>query len=95
MQVTSLLYPGRAPAQLIRRQVAAEISALEIADASGTPDPSFAAFLADAASKTPGYAGPTLPATQAVVSDAQALVIGAQTFTFTVAGGVITAIVVS
>ena len=35
---------------------------------------------------------PDLPATQAIVSNSQELVIGAETFTFTVAGGVITAI---
>ena len=35
---------------------------------------------------------PPLPATQAIVSDGQALEIGGATYTFTVAGGVITAI---
>lgn len=36
-----------------------------------------------------------LPATQTVVSDGQAVTIGVDTYTFTVAGGVITNIVVS
>lgn len=43
-----------------------------------------------------GYAGAApLPDTSAVVTDGQSIVLGAETFTFTVAGGVVTAIVVS
>ena len=69
MQVTTLLNPGQNPlTQSIRKEVARVISQLEIADVTGTPEPLFAAFLADAAAKTPGYAGPVLPATQAIVS---------------------------
>lgn len=57
MQVTTLLNPGQNPlAQTIRKEVARVISQLEIADVTGTPEPLFAAFLADAAAKTPGAA---------------------------------------
>lgn len=71
MQATTLKYPGGfTSAQTIRREIAHEISQLEIAVAAGAPaKPELAAFLADAAAKTPGYAGPVLPATQAVVSN--------------------------
>lgn len=96
MQVTTLKFPGGfTHAKTIRREVAHTISQLEDADAYGTPDPSFAAFLLDAAQKTPGYVAPVLPATQTVVSTGQAVTVGGATYTFTVAGGVITAIVVS
>lgn len=70
MQVTTLKNPGSSPlAQTIRKEVARVISQLEDADVTGTPEPLFAAFLSDAASKTPGYAGPTLPTTSVVVAD--------------------------
>lgn len=72
MQATDLKFPGGyTHAKTIRREVAHTISQLEDAENYGTPDPAFAAFLADAAAKTPGYAGPVLPATQVVVADAQ------------------------
>lgn len=71
MQASDLLYPGyTGPNERIRRDVAFAISKLESAKGLGAPDkPAFALFLADAATKTPGYAGPILPATQAVVAD--------------------------
>lgn len=70
MQVTTLKNPGdNTLAQTVRREVAYLISQLEIADAGGTPSPELAAFLAHAASVAPGYTGPVLPATQAVVTN--------------------------
>lgn len=96
MQASTLKNPGDNPlAQTVRKELARLISNLEDAAVYGTPDATLAAFLADAASKTPGYVAPTLPATQTVVSDAQAVTVGGSTYTFTVSGGVITAIVVS
>jgi hypothetical protein len=99
MQVTTLLNPGQNPlAQTIRREVARIISQLEGADVLGTPEALFAAFLADAASKTPGYAGPVLPATQVVVSNAGSVPVknsaGSKTVTgtATVAAGVLTGV---
>lgn len=102
MQAADLLYPGyTGPNERIRRDVAFAISKLETAKGLGAPDkPAFALFLADAATKTPGYAGPIIPATQALVSDGVKVnavsVTGTGNFaTFTVAGGVITGIVLS
>lgn len=96
MQASTLKNPGDNPlAQTVRKELARLISNHEDAAVFGTPDPALAAFLLDAATKTPGYAAPTLPATQTVVSNAQAVTVGGATYTFTVAGGVITAIVVS
>lgn len=70
MQVTTLLNPGQNPlTQTIRKEVARVISQLENADVLGTPEPLFAAFLADAATKTPGYAGPIAGGTNAVVAN--------------------------
>lgn len=102
MQVTTLKFPGGfTSAQTIRREVAHEISQLEISAAAGSPaDPALAAFLLDAAQKTPGYVAPALPATQAIVSNGVKVnavsVTGTGNFaTFTVVSGVITAIVLS
>lgn len=67
MQPTSLKFPGDNNLT-IRRDVAKAISNLENAVGS-TPEPYLAAFLADAAAQTPGYTGPSLPATQAVVAN--------------------------
>ena len=68
MQVTTLKNPGDNPlAQTIRKEVARVISQLEDADVTGTPSPLFAAFLADAAARTPGYvpvASPTVAVVQ-------------------------------
>lgn len=80
MQASNLKFPGGfTSAQTIRREVAHEISQLEISAAAGSPvDPSLAAFLSDAASKTPGYVppeAPPLPATQALVSNTQPVVL--------------------
>lgn len=80
MQPTDLKFPGGfTSAQTIRREVAHEISQLQISAASGSPvDPSLAAFLADAAAKTPGYVppeAPPLPATQALVDNTQSVVL--------------------
>lgn len=93
MQAADLKNPGiNLLHQTTRVNVAASISALE---SETNPSGEFAAFLADAAAKTPGYAGPALPATQAVVADAQVITLDGKTYTFTVAGGAITAIVVA
>ncbi len=75
MQAADLKFPGDLNGS-IRREVAFAISNLEsVQNRGGTPDPHFAAFLADAAAKTPGYVGVDLPDTQVVVTDAQALTI--------------------
>ena len=73
MQADQLLFPGyTGPFERIRRDIAFAISKLESAKGLGAPDkPAFANFLADAAAKTPGYAGPVLPATQVVLSHGQ------------------------
>jgi hypothetical protein len=72
MQVTTLLNPGQNPlAQTIRKEVARVISQLEIADATGTPETAFAAFLADAAIKCPGYTNGPIDPTETVVTNAQ------------------------
>lgn len=57
MQASTLKFPGDSPlAETIRREVARVISQLEIAEAAGaTIGPEFANFLADAATKCPGY----------------------------------------
>ena len=69
MQVTTLLNPGQNPlAQTIRKEVARVISQLEIADVTGTPEPLFAAFLADAAAKTPGSTSGAFVANGATVN---------------------------
>lgn len=98
MQATTLKNPGDSPlTQTIRKEVARVISQLEDAAVYGTPDPKFAEFLRDAATKTPGYAAPALPATQQLIANAQVVtgvtVTGTgTTATFTVAGGKITGI---
>lgn len=71
MQPTDLKFPGDfTHGKTIRREVAHTISQVEIAVQQGADvDPTFAAFLADAATKTPGYTAPALPATQAVVAN--------------------------
>jgi len=95
MQPTDLKFPGDTPlAQTVRREVARIISQLEIAAEDSTVPTDFAEFLADAAAQTPGYAGPSLPATSTVVYDAQEITLAGSEYTFTVAGGVITAIAV-
>ena len=67
MQVTTLKNPGQNPlAQTIRKEVARVISQLEIADVTGTPETAFSEFLADAASKAPGYV-PVASPTAAIV----------------------------
>lgn len=52
-------------------------------------------FLTDAANLAGAAVIPTPPATTALVTNGQAIVIGPSTYTFTVAGGVVTNIVVS
>lgn len=70
MQAADLKFPGGfTSAQTIRRELAHAISQLEIAKGYGAPDkPELAAFLLDAAQKTPGYVAPTLTATQTILS---------------------------
>lgn len=71
MQASNLKFPGGfTSAQTIRREVAHEISQLEISAAAGSPvDPSLALFLADAAQKCPGFEALPLPDDQTVVLD--------------------------
>ncbi|ANH51107.1 hypothetical protein FDH02_gp31 [Pseudomonas phage VSW-3] len=73
MQATDLKFPGGfTSAQTIRREVAHEISQLQISAAAGSPvDPHFADFLSDAASKTPGYTAPGVEPkpTEAIVAN--------------------------
>lgn len=101
MQASDLKFPGGfTSAQTIRREVAHEISQLEISAAAGSPvDPSLAAFLADAAAKTPGFVpGGDLPATVATVTSGLSTVAATGTgtkVTFTVANGVLTGIALS
>lgn len=98
MQAADLKNPGIDQlAQTTRMNVAALISNVEN---ETNPSGDVAAFLSDAATKTPGYTGPALPATQAVVSDGVKVdamsVTGTGNFaTFSVANGVITGIVLS
>jgi hypothetical protein len=100
MQVTTLKDPGSVLGQTIRKEVARAISQLEDAAVYGTPDAALSAFLYDAASKTPGFAGPVGAGTKAVVTSGVKVnavsVTGTGNFaTFTVVNGAITAIVLS
>lgn len=140
MQTSDLKFPGGfTSAQTIRREVAHEISQQEIAKAAGAAvSGELAAFLLDAATKTPGYVAPppalapteavvangktaalkdatgaslavngtigvlsgqvngiTLPSTIAGVKNAAVFTLNGNTYTFTVAGGKITNIVVA
>lgn len=91
MQVTTLLNPGQNPlAQTIRKEVARVISQLEIADVTGTPEPAFAQFLADAASKTPGSTTGVYVANGAAVNVTDQDNSPSIAATISVAGGVIT-----
>lgn len=100
MQAVDLKFPGDS-ALSIRREVARQITDLEDAVGQGAPVvPDFAAFLLDAATQTPGYVAPTLPTTQAVVTNGVKqsgwTVTGTGTFfTPTVVGGVCTGGVLS
>ena len=96
MQDYDLLYPGiNALHQTTRRNVAASIS---VEEAEANPSGELAAFLADAATKTPGYVAPEpepLPTTDTIVSNGEVVTVGANTYTFTVVAGAITNIVVA
>ena len=101
MRIDELKNPGTySGGQQLRARIAHAVSFAETVQryrVGGGISPSakaIADMLADAAAKTPGYA-PVLPATQTVVTNAQAVTIGEDTYTFTVAGGVITNVVVS
>lgn len=92
MQPADLKFPGDSNGT-VRREVANAISNVENAVARGAEaDPTFAAFLLDAAQKTPGYAATPLPDTQAIVTDGSEVTFGGITYTFTVEEGVITGI---
>lgn len=71
MQDYNLLNPGiDQVSQTMRKNVAHCISNLEgVVELGATPDTDLSLFLADAATKTPGYTAPTQPATQATVSN--------------------------
>lgn len=96
MQAADLKNPGQfTNAGAIRLEVAHAISQLEN---DKNPEPFLAAFLADAATKTPGYVAPEpdpLPATQVIVKSGDVVTLAGKTYTFTVAGGAITAVVVA
>lgn len=99
MRIDTLKNPGAySGSQSLRAEVAHAISFAEVISRGRvTPAPtavSLAAFLADAASKCPGYEVP-IPDTQVIVSDGQVITLGANTYTFTVVGGVVTNIVVA
>lgn len=67
MQDYNLIDPGyEAAGRTLRKHAAHVISNAEL---DTNPDPRLALFFSDCASKTPGYAGPSLPATQALVSN--------------------------
>lgn len=104
---SNLLSPGSyGHGQRLRREVSNAISAAELAEhynllAGGTGSDTaiqLAAFLADAAAKTPGFVPPApapLPTTDAIVSNGGVVDIGGVTYTFTVVDSVITNIVVA
>lgn len=99
MKATELLNPGTySGSQQLRARVAHAISFAETItryrDPEADPAPtavSLAAFFADAATKTPGYAGPVLPGTQAVVTSGQTIDVTGGTVTLTVTDGVVSA----
>lgn len=102
MQDYTLLNPGiDQVSQTMRKNVAHCISNLEgVVELGATPDAALSLFLADAATKTPGYTAPALPANQVKLTSGQRVnavsVTGTGNFaTFTIVGGAITAIVLS
>lgn len=102
MQDYNLLNPGiDQVSQTMRKNVAHCISNLEgVVELGATPDKALSLFLADAATKTPGYTPAALPATRVTLTSGQKVnavsVTGTGNFaTFTVANGAITAIVLS
>lgn len=102
MRIESLKNPGAySGSQGLRADVAAAISFAEIIS-RGRAEPAdtakrLAAFLADAASRCPGYvAPPPTPApTQVLLNNGDVITVGTTTYTFTIAGGVVTAIAVA
>lgn len=97
MKASDLKNPGTySGGQQLRARVAHAISFAETVQRyrpGGTVSPTakaLADFLADAASKVPGYS-PALPGTQAVVTNGQTLAVTGGTVTLTVADGVVTA----
>ena len=99
MQVTTLLDAGQNPlAQTIRREIARVITQLELADVTGTPETKFAAFLAHAATVTPGYTNGPIDLTEVVVTNGATLNVENSAGnldsagTATVAGGVLTSV---
>ena len=102
MRIETLKNPGAySGSQSLRAKVARAISFAEvISRGRETPSPtaaSLAAFLADAASKCPGYEAPTPTpaANQVLVTDGDVITVGTTTYTFTIADGEVTAIAVA
>lgn len=102
MRATTLRKPGEfSNSERLRRDVALAISNVEVAKAAGATGQgsALAAFLSDAAQKTPDYAAPALPGNQAIVTSGVVLsptVTGTGTkATLTVANGVVTAVTLS
>lgn len=102
MQDYDLLNPGiDQVSQTMRKNVAHCISNLEgVVELGATPDTALSLFLADAATKTPGYVEPVAPTNAVTLTDGQKVdavsVTGTGNFaTFTVVDGAITAIVLS
>lgn len=98
MRIEELKNPGTySGGQQLRARIAHAISFAETVTryrVGGGTSPSaaaIAALLADAAAKCPGYAGPSLPGTQAVVSNGQTLPVTGGTVTLSVVDGVVTA----
>lgn len=95
MKTSSLPSPGHIRiGQKLRQVATTAISAAEIRkDQSGQNSPELVAFFTAALAATPG--APAANPAQTTVTNGQAVTVGGATYTFTVAGGVITAIVVS
>lgn len=97
MRIDELKNPGTySGGQQLRARIAHAISFAETVQryrVGGGTSPTakaIADMLADAASKTPGYA-PVLPATQAVVTNGQVIPVTGGTVTITVTAGVVSA----
>ena len=88
MQDYDLLNPGiDQVSQTMRKNVAHCISNLQgVVELGATPDADLSLFLADAATKTPGYTPAALPATQVIVATGASLPVKNSSGTVTVNG---------
>lgn len=90
MRDTDLKFPGSfTNAGTIRQAVAHAISELEM---DTNPEPFLAAFLADAATKTPGFVpdGPVVEDKQVVLTDGDVIEVGSGRYTVRITDGAIT-----